>query len=90
MSLLYQFMDKKHSEGSSYKVYMMASANKFLDVYKRREGRCPVLQSLVDKILRKRAIGEKVPDQIRHKGGKLRKMIRHIGDALSLIHISAR
>lgn len=33
MSLLYQFMDKKHSEGSSYKVYMMASANKFLRIY---------------------------------------------------------
>ena len=32
MSLLYQFMDKKHSEGSSYKVYMMASANKFLRI----------------------------------------------------------
>ena len=32
MSLLDQFMDKKHSEGSSYKVYMMASANKFLRI----------------------------------------------------------
>ena len=30
---VYQFMDKKRSEGKPYKVYMMASANKFLRVY---------------------------------------------------------
>ena len=27
---VYQFMDKKRSEGKPYRVYMMASANKFL------------------------------------------------------------
>lgn len=31
--LVYQFMDKKRSEGKPYKVYMMASANKFLRIY---------------------------------------------------------
>lgn len=30
---IYQFMDKKRAEGKPYKVYMMASANKFLRVY---------------------------------------------------------
>lgn len=30
---VYQFMDKKLSEGKPYKVYMMASANKFLRIY---------------------------------------------------------
>ena len=30
---IYQYMDKKHSEGKPYKVYMMASANKFLQQY---------------------------------------------------------
>ena len=30
---VYQFMDKKRSEGKPYKVYMMASANKFLRTY---------------------------------------------------------
>ena len=30
---VYQFMDKKSSEGKPYKVYMMASANKFLRIY---------------------------------------------------------
>lgn len=30
---IYQFMDKKRSEGKPYKVYMMASANKFLRIY---------------------------------------------------------
>ena len=29
----YQYMDKKRSEGKPYKVYMMASANKFLRRY---------------------------------------------------------
>lgn len=29
----YQFMDKKRAEGKPYKVYMMASANKFLRIY---------------------------------------------------------
>ena len=30
---VFQFMDKKRSEGKPYKVYMMASANKFLRIY---------------------------------------------------------
>ena len=30
---VYQFMDKKRSERKPYKVYMMASANKFLRIY---------------------------------------------------------
>ena len=30
---VYQFMGKKRSEGKPYKVYMMASANKFLRIY---------------------------------------------------------
>ena len=30
---IYQYMDKKRSEGKPYKVYMMASANKFLRRY---------------------------------------------------------
>ena len=30
---IYQFMDKKRAEGKPYKVYMMASANKFLRIY---------------------------------------------------------
>lgn len=30
---IYQFMDKKRSEGKPYRVYMMASANKFLRTY---------------------------------------------------------
>lgn len=30
---LYQFMDRKRSEGKPYKVYMIASANKFLRIY---------------------------------------------------------
>ena len=30
---VYQFMCKKRAEGKPYKVYMMASANKFLRVY---------------------------------------------------------
>lgn len=30
---IYQFMDKKRSEGKPYRVYMMASANNFLRVY---------------------------------------------------------
>ena len=30
---VYQFMDKKRSEGKPYRVYMMASANKFLRIY---------------------------------------------------------
>lgn len=30
---VYQFMDKKRSDGKPYKVYMMASANKFLRIY---------------------------------------------------------
>lgn len=30
---IYKFMDKKRAEGKPYRVYMMASANKFLRVY---------------------------------------------------------
>ncbi len=30
---IYQYMDKKRDEGKPYKVYMMASANKFLRRY---------------------------------------------------------
>lgn len=30
---VYQFMDKKQAEGKPYRVYMMASANKFLRIY---------------------------------------------------------
>ena len=30
---VYQFMDKKRAEGKPYRVYMMASANKFLRIY---------------------------------------------------------
>ena len=30
---VFQFMDKKRAEGKPYKVYMMASANKFLRIY---------------------------------------------------------
>ena len=30
---VYQFMDKKRAEGKSYRVYMIASANKFLHIY---------------------------------------------------------
>ena len=30
---VYQFMDKKRSEGKPYRVYLMASANKFLRIY---------------------------------------------------------
>ena len=30
---IYQFMDRKRSEGKPYRVYMMASANKFLRIY---------------------------------------------------------
>lgn len=33
---VFQFMDKKRSEGKPYKVYMMASANKFLHIYYAR------------------------------------------------------
>jgi len=30
---VYRFMDRKRSEGKPFKVYMMASANKFLRIY---------------------------------------------------------
>lgn len=33
---VFQFMDKKRPEGKPYKVYMMASANKFLRIYYAR------------------------------------------------------
>lgn len=29
----YQFMDRKRAEGKPYRVYMMASTNKFLRIY---------------------------------------------------------
>lgn len=30
---VYQFMDRKRAEGKPYRIYMMASANKFLRIY---------------------------------------------------------
>ena len=30
---VYQFLDRKRAEGKPYRVYMMASANKFLRIY---------------------------------------------------------
>ena len=30
---VFQFMNKKRTEGKPYRVYMMASANKFLRIY---------------------------------------------------------
>ena len=30
---VYQFMDRKRAEGKPYRVYIMASANKFLRIY---------------------------------------------------------
>ena len=30
---VYQFKDRKRAEGKPYRVYMMASANKFLRIY---------------------------------------------------------
>ena len=30
---IYQFMDRKRAEGKPYRVYMMASTNKFLRIY---------------------------------------------------------
>lgn len=33
---VYQFLDKKRSEGKPYRVYMMAAANKFLRIYYAR------------------------------------------------------
>lgn len=30
---MYQFLDRKRSEGKNYYVYMMAGANKFLRIY---------------------------------------------------------
>ena len=30
---VYQFLDKKHSQGKPYYVYMTAGANKFLRIY---------------------------------------------------------
>lgn len=30
---VYQFVDRKRAEGKPYRVYMMASANKFLRLY---------------------------------------------------------
>lgn len=33
---VYQFLDKKRSEGKPYKVYMIAASNKFLRIYYAR------------------------------------------------------
>ena len=33
MSLCTKFMDKKRAEGKPYRIYMTASANKFLRIY---------------------------------------------------------
>ena len=33
---VYQFLDRKRSEGKLYKVYMTAAANKFLRIYYAR------------------------------------------------------
>ena len=35
-NVVYQFLDKKRSEGKPYRVYMMAAANKFLRIYYAR------------------------------------------------------
>ena len=37
---IYQFLDKKRSEGKPYKVYMIAAANKFLRIYYARVKEC--------------------------------------------------
>ena len=37
---VYQFIDKKRSEGKPYKVYMIAGANKFLRIYYARVKEC--------------------------------------------------
>ena len=37
---VYQFLDKKLSEGKSYYVYMTAGANKFLRIYYTRVKEC--------------------------------------------------
>lgn len=37
---VYQFLDKKRSEGKPYKVYMIAGANKFLRIYYARVKEC--------------------------------------------------
>lgn len=39
---VYQFLDKKRSEGKPYKVYMIAAAHKFLRIYYAR-----VIQTLI-------------------------------------------
>lgn len=42
---VYQFLDKKRSEGKPYKVYMIASANKFLRIYYARVKECLATQN---------------------------------------------
>lgn len=37
---VYQFLDRKRSEGKPYKVYMIAAANKFLRIYYARVKEC--------------------------------------------------
>ena len=39
---VYQYLDKKRSEGKLYKVYMIAGANKFLRIYYARVKECLV------------------------------------------------
>ena len=39
---VYQFLDKKRSEGKPYYVYMTAGANKFLRIYYARVKECMV------------------------------------------------
>ena len=42
---VYQFLDKKHSEGKPYRVYMTAGANKFLRIYYGKVKECIATQS---------------------------------------------
>jgi transposase len=37
---VFQFLDRKRSEGKPYKVYMIAAANKFLRIYYARVSAC--------------------------------------------------
>ena len=42
---VYQFIDKKRSEGKKYQVYMTAGANKFLRIYYGKVKECVAAQS---------------------------------------------
>ena len=37
---VYEYLDKKRSDGKPYKVYMIAAANKFLRIYYARVKEC--------------------------------------------------